>query len=94
MLLNYFSLYIYISYIYQSIITGISIKDYHSKYLLGIWLMSSVIIVNLFCNDIRAMIILTKVDVITGLDDLMSRDVNILVNRWSYEYNRMKNVSK
>ena len=44
-------------------------------------------------NDIRSMIILTKEDVIKSMDQLMDRDVNIFMQKNSYEYKTMKNVT-
>ena len=39
------------------------------------------------------MIVLTKEDVIKSMDQLMDRDVNILMQKRSYEYKTMKNVT-
>ena len=54
----------------------------------------SFVVINVFMNDIRSMIILTKEDVIKSVDQLMDRDVNIFMRKYSYEYQTMKNVTK
>ena len=54
----------------------------------------SFVVINLFMNDIRSMIILTKEDVIESMDQLMDRDVNIFMKKYSYEYKTMENVTK
>ena len=53
----------------------------------------SFVVINVFMNDIRSMIILTKEDVIKSMDQLMDRDVNIFMQKNSYEYKTMKNVT-
>ncbi|CAG2171098.1 unnamed protein product, partial [Oppiella nova] len=47
-----------------------NIPSYHSKYLLSIWLFMSFVVINVFTNDIRSMIILTKEDVIKKLSSV------------------------
>ena len=54
----------------------------------------SFVVINVFMNDIRSMIILTKEDVIKSMDQLMDRDVNIFMKKYSYEYKTMENVTK
>ena len=51
-----------------------------------------IIVINLFNNDIRSMIIRTKEDISESMDQLMDRDVNILMVKTSYEYRIMTNV--
>ncbi|CAG2170150.1 unnamed protein product [Oppiella nova] len=46
------------------------LKSYHSKYLLSIWLFMSFVVINVFMNDIRSMVILTKEDVIKKLSSI------------------------
>ncbi len=76
-------------------LTVINIKCYHNKYLLSLWLISSIILYNHFVSDILSSFVSIKEEYIQSFEQLIERsDINILVVRGSNANNILIKVNK
>jgi hypothetical protein len=69
------------------------IKYYHNKYLIIVWIFSSIILYNLFVSDILSSIVSKKESRIETFKDLIERtEIEVLVVENSNAYNFIKKV--
>ena len=80
------------SFYFDSHSKAMKIKEIHSRYSLILWVFTTFISINIFTNDFRAMLTLTKEDSIHLLEDLITHKTRISMSSKSYEFEQARNV--